>query len=469
MSISRPFLLALLGAALLGATFFAVQNARNDSSEPVAPAAQQQAPAEPQAQTPSEPASGMSAEDALAAAFAGDQKVESGKFAFRLSTEDFKGKGARQLNDVSVAMTGAFQGEGAKEMPLFDMDLEIAAAGQKQTVGAISLGDRGYVTRGNRAYPVPAGIMSTLAEGRGQIADYAGEPQPKLSVAGFDVGGWLSEPKVAGTEQMDGVEVTHVEATLDPSRFVDGLKALGQGSSIPEGNFLDQAAANRGVIEKVLGKPEVDIYVGEDRILRRMTVAADLNLAAAGAAADGLRGGRVVLDARLSEVNKPQQISEPKNPSHKSIQRTFGRSEALNSAGVLSLGALMVQQPGLAGARAGNIEIAEQTRGSAPLTDNPQRAARAVRAGKKVVILFVNPEGLDDRAVAHTAAAVSKRTKAVVLVDHVDAVDRYGKLVEDLGVSQTPSVVLVDRTGKARLIEGYVDTDTLAQAVADAR
>src|SRR5919106_1653423 len=104
MSISRPFLLALLGAALLGATFFAVQNARNDSSEPVAPAAQEQAPAEQQAQTPSAPASGMSAEDALAAAFAGDQKVESGKFAFRLSAQDFKGKGARQVNGVSVAL-----------------------------------------------------------------------------------------------------------------------------------------------------------------------------------------------------------------------------------------------------------------------------------------------------------------------------------------------------------------------------
>jgi hypothetical protein len=65
--------------------------------------------------------------------------------------------------------------------------------------------------------------------------------------------------------------------------------------------------------------------------------------------------------------------------------------------------------------------------------------------------------------------AVDGRTKALVLTDHVDGVERYGKMVEDLGVSQTPSVVLIDSTGDARLIEGYVDTDTLAQAVADAR
>jgi hypothetical protein len=64
---------------------------------------------------------------------------------------------------------------------------------------------------------------------------------------------------------------------------------------------------------------------------------------------------------------------------------------------------------------------------------------------------------------------VDRRTKALVLTDHVDAVERYGKLVEDIGVSQTPSIVIIDRSGKARLIEGYVDADTLTQAVADAR
>jgi thioredoxin-related protein len=64
---------------------------------------------------------------------------------------------------------------------------------------------------------------------------------------------------------------------------------------------------------------------------------------------------------------------------------------------------------------------------------------------------------------------VDRRTKALVLTDPVDAVDRYGKLVQDLGVSETPSIVIIDSSGKARLIEGYVDSDTLTQAVADAR
>ena len=35
----------------------------------------------------------------------------------------------------------------------------------------------------------------------------------------------------------------------------------------------------------------------------------------------------------------------------------------------------------------------------------------------------------------------------VVLTDHVGNVDRYGSLVEDLGVNQAPSIVVVDRGG----------------------
>ena len=57
----------------------------------------------------------------------------------------------------------------------------------------------------------------------------------------------------------------------------------------------------------------------------------------------------------------------------------------------------------------------------------------------------------------------------MVLTDHVGNVDEYGSMVEDLGVNQTPAVVVIDSRGSARLIEGYVDSKSLVQVVADAR
>jgi hypothetical protein len=465
MAISRPFLLALLGAVLLGATFFAVQNARDTSDGDAAPAAQQSAP-EQAAQPAQSQSADLTAQDALAAAFAGDQQVESGRFSIQLSAEDFQG--LPQLNGASIELDGRFQGRGTKEMPDFDIDMKIAATGERLDVGAISRGGEGYLTRGDQAYAVPDAVMGGLTDARTEIAGYAAEPQPKLTVGGFDVGGWVSDPKVMGTETLDGVEVTHVQGTLDAGRFVDGLSQLGPASDLPEGDYLDEVAKNKGTLQRVIGEPRVDVYVGEDRILRRLTVTADLNLAAAGEGAGGARDGKVVLDVRLSEVNEPQTIAAPDAARDVPLQRAFERSEAINAANMMGIGAIMIQQPGLAGARAANFDFAEVI-GSAPLNDNPQRAARAVRAGKKVAILFQNPRAADDRLMTRVVSDLDRRTQAVVLRDHVDAADRYGKLVEDLGVSQTPSVVLIDRTGQARLIEGYVDTETLAQAVADAR
>ena len=129
---------------------------------------------------------------------------------------------------------------------------------------------------------------------------------------------------------------------------------------------------------------------------------------------------------------------------------------------------MCIRDRGIAGG-IGGVTGAENSSLRVLTSPNPGRAARAVRDHKKVVILFRNPRGLDDRAMTSVMRTVDRRTQALVLSDNVDAVDRYGKLVEDLGVSQTPSVVIIDRSGKAQLIEGYVDSDTVTQAVADAR
>jgi hypothetical protein len=165
---------------------------------------------------------------------------------------------------------------------------------------------------------------------------------------------------------------------------------------------------------------------------------------------DGERGV-LSLDIELTGVNQPQDIAAPAKVSQGMPDGLLGQ---FAGGFATSLSARVGGQP---------LSLAALT------SANPQRAARAVAEHKKVVILFYNPDGLDDRAMRRDMNALARRTEALVLSDHVDAVDRYGKMVEDLGVAQTPSVVLIDRTGQARLIEGYVDTETLAQAVADAR
>jgi hypothetical protein len=104
------------------------------------------------------------------------------------------------------------------------------------------------------------------------------------------------------------------------------------------------------------------------------------------------------------------------------------------------------------------------------VTNSHLKAERAVADNKKVVVFFQNPRALDDRAVADSVKSLDRRTKnVVVLTDDLRNVDRYGKLLENLGVTQAPAIVVIGRSGKASLVEGYVDGSSLAQVVADSR
>jgi hypothetical protein len=243
---------------------------------------------------------------------------------------------------------------------------------------------------------------------------------------------WLRDAKTVGKESLDGVETTHVSASVDVEAMARDLmqSVPGTGAQLPRPRQ----------IASLVERAEVDAWVGSDQILRRVRV--ELALADRG-------GIDFALD--LTGVNKAQSIEAPANVRDGLPSGRFGQLVQSFSAG-------------LSGVTGG-----EPLSLAALSTDNPRQAARAVRAHKKVVIFFRNPRGLDDRAVGRSVRVAGARSNAVVLTDHVDAVERYGKLVEDLGVSQTPSIALIDSTGKARLIEGFIDASSLTQAVADAR
>ena len=146
-----------------------------------------------------------------------------------------------------------------------------------------------------------------------------------------------------------------------------------------------------------------------------------------------------------------------------------GAEAAGFSSAVLGVGVLAIDPPpGLAAARQAGFKIGDVT-SPAPITNNPRKVATAVRKHQRVVILFQNPRGLDDQATAEAVRTLRAQTNAKVFIDDIRSVDRFGPIVQDVGVNQAPSIVIIDRRGKARLIEGYIDSRALAQEVADAR
>jgi hypothetical protein len=136
------------------------------------------------------------------------------------------------------------------------------------------------------------------------------------------------------------------------------------------------------------------------------------------------------------------------------------------------LGAKSKRQPAVKKAAAGVNTPAKpaKTVDAASVTGLPRRVAQAI-GKRRVVVLFFSQRGpADDTATRGSVRALkAQRGKVSVFSDKVRNLSRYHRLVGELGVAGAPAVVIIGRDLKARLIEGFVDKDSLLQQVKDAR
>jgi hypothetical protein len=431
MAISRPFLLALLGVALLGATVFAVTNARNTASDKTAAVAEQ--PADQAAPAPAPPTPTPSAEPQQLIEQAFTTDLQSASFQAKLS---FTSAGMRNV----IQASGSFEDNGAKEMPEADVQVHVSVPSMKlnETGGFTTTGDRAWFTRGATGYAVPQSLWSEVVKAR-ESGEAAAKPDSNAG-AKIDPKAWLTNVKDEGKEQVGGVQTTHVSAEIDSAKAVlQVAKAFGDQAPLPN---ADQRLRQSG-----LTNGKLNVWVGDDKILRRMT----LTVSGKG---DGGRRVDGNLTLNLSGVNEPQNVVRPAKVKRGMPGGLYGQV----ANGVLTSVAQSV------GADPAELGI------GAPVTNSHLKAERAVAENRKVVIFFQNPRALDDKAVADSVRSLDRRTKnVVVLKDDLRNVDRYGRLLENLGVTQAPAIVIIGRSGKATLYEGYVDADSLVQVVADAR
>jgi hypothetical protein len=114
-------------------------------------------------------------------------------------------------------------------------------------------------------------------------------------------------------------------------------------------------------------------------------------------------------------------------------------------------------------------EKAAPSRRPAKRPQLPGTVRRALARGRTVVLFFYQRGATDDRRVAGSVAALRGRTKAAVFSDRIANLASYGQVATSVGVTRSPSIVIIGKGRRGRLIEGYVDSNTLAQRVADAR
>jgi hypothetical protein len=123
----------------------------------------------------------------------------------------------------------------------------------------------------------------------------------------------------------------------------------------------------------------------------------------------------------------------------------------------------------VAKAPAARTPAAKAPAAAAP-TDRSAPLLAALAQGKVAVVLFVDAQGADDRAVRDAVReAVKGRAKVVTRVAAITDVGDYAAITQGVAVTQSPTVIVIGPDKKAQALTGYVDAASIAQAISAAR
>jgi hypothetical protein len=468
MAISRPFLLALVGLVLLGATVFAVNNARNsgdDGPAPVAKSPDQATPAPTPAPEPAQASGKLSARDAVASILSPAKPVDSARFSISYDARELEGDREHEYGSIE----GTYVAKGETQLPDFDIRVRNHSegpGGPKNTdLRAVLANGKPFVGDADGMYAGPADDIEGTGKTRSAIAS-----SPIATAPALDLNPWLRDLKVQGVEKVDGVDATHVAGDLAlPVAAADliGLVRREKRDSGAQSNVVDVPANWRKNVKNSVESARLDAWVGADKIVRRLTLAVKLDIPPA--LADVADRGRATarVDVRLSDVNEVDSVATPSDVSSEPAAKGMGARDAKSARNVLVLSGLEVDAPG--GVLGGSYAFLRLARLGA--SDNvAKKVLRTADQHKPVVVFFRNPVGLDDKATAESVSYLKSHAKKLaVYTDNVENAKSYGQLLEHLGVTQAPAIVFINRRGKASLVEGYVDGPSLVQVVADAR
>jgi predicted nucleotidyltransferase len=101
----------------------------------------------------------------------------------------------------------------------------------------------------------------------------------------------------------------------------------------------------------------------------------------------------------------------------------------------------------------------------------PQRTVEAeLKQGKIVLLLFWNPQGADDVAVRSEVRGLAAHEKKIALHEALaKQVATFGSITRGVQVEQTPTILIINKRGRATTLTGLTDAFSIEQAIAEAR
>ncbi|HSS05281.1 MAG TPA: hypothetical protein VLK89_08875 [Solirubrobacterales bacterium] len=252
------------------------------------------------------------------------QGIESGNLDLSLGV---KAQGSEGGN-VDVSLSGPFQGEGTGKLPQLDMTAKANGSINGSDVdfegGLVLLPNSAYVNYQGTEYEVDPTTFSFVESALQQAQRESGAENGSAGAAAcqeevgkLKVGSFIENATNEGSADVGGTSTTKISGDLDVPGAIDSVLEVVEGPAckaqiaaagpLPSKSEIEEAKSQ--VKEDVKGA-HVDIYVGDDNIVRRIVAQLKIEPKQGGG---GPKSVEIDLDLQLTEVNEEQEISAPGN------------------------------------------------------------------------------------------------------------------------------------------------------------
>jgi predicted heme/steroid binding protein len=248
--------------------------------------------------------------------------IESGKLNLAVAVNVQGEKGGK----VNVNLSGPFQSESEAEYP--ELDLAFSAKGSlggkdlNREGGFTLLGNKAYVAYEGTEYEVDSStfnyVKSILKQQSGGQGDSSEISACQEAASELELSDFVEKLKSDGSAEVGGTSTTKISGDLDATAAIEAFNTLIEDQAcseqlsaagpLPSAAELDKA---KSTVQDSLRSAHVDLYIGDDHIVRRITAQATIEPPKS--SKSGAKRVELDLDMTLTGVNEEQAISAPGN------------------------------------------------------------------------------------------------------------------------------------------------------------
>jgi hypothetical protein len=248
--------------------------------------------------------------DALVKQAAGrNRAARSGRIDAEI-TFDLKGA-AGFAKPFSTTLSGAFRVRNGSALPDYEIDMGVRDNG----VELSSVDGRSYVSLGSTGYELPARVRTRLVRASARGANGLTRTLEQFGIAPAR---WETDRRIAGSEQLDGVQVVHITTGFTAGRILKDANTLlgllaSMGIARATGLPASITSRARRIIVRGVRIKQGESWIGlRDKVLRKAGFTMTFKVPTADRSkVGGISAGTIHAELDVSEVGKAQRIRPP--------------------------------------------------------------------------------------------------------------------------------------------------------------